>query len=646
MKSNILYRAIWLCNLIVYVLLGAMVFAQDEPVTTRPISVQGQASLPNYTPPGALMVLVGGVDGTLYGSAESELDGSFIVEAEVPEGIVRVLVHAVDPTNPEAFASASIALNPSAILGANPLEGVRPQNAQTGTDVLTDVRVNAQSMAELMVLSSSGDLDRSVDSLPSEDQAAATRIAQMLDSTTMRMCSVGPSAEVTDVLQGVMKRRPLQNTFQKEFDGFVFQPGSLLERLRAGQKKITMFVGSANQPSSDPLTAITEVVGTVGVRTALWATSPVLTRTGFYGNGEVALQELGRIANFHLLGRAGNCRGKGLMGAYLATRFPEFKQVAAVAVESEKFYDAHVVGIACTEDKSVYNINDYIAFGKVDIPPKMLKAGCYVIDPWDDKTELFTQEYVKAQQWKKINDSLLVAWPKEQDSSYYWAEKWKEVNLSQLVVERTISTPQQRMMQTSYVSEAEVPVCTGSGSLSEICAPFNDPIEVSHFNRFRIDFNIDNPVEINGVVVDPDGRPTSLLDWGHTGSFEEDTYRLQWSTVGVGNVKLTFDIYARLNARHTVIYDLAYEQSEDDLDSNSVYFLERKFVATDIPLVPLAAQPSDRLKFMLKEPEQQVCERIFEYSDFQRKNVNYERREDLGSCDGSRQLSIEFYGSR
>lgn len=169
-------------------------------------------------------------------------------------------------------------------------------------------------------------------------------------------------------------------------------------------------------------------------------------------------------------------------------------------------------------------------------------------------------------------------------------------------------------------------------------------IDVSQFNRVRVTFNTSNPYTINEGDVDYDSRETSLTDWGHAGSFEGDKYTLRWSENGAGNVQTSYEIDVWLNTQQTAVTDIIYKHVEDDLDEESVYYLEEYFRAYT---VPLDDNQTDRLIFGINRRNQGegnvVCDAISAYYNFQRKNEGYLRVEDKGTCDASTILTIEFF---
>ena len=166
-------------------------------------------------------------------------------------------------------------------------------------------------------------------------------------------------------------------------------------------------------------------------------------------------------------------------------------------------------------------------------------------------------------------------------------------------------------------------------------------MDLSAFNRVRVVFNTVNPYKINKGETLYDDRATSLIDWGHKGSFDGDKYSAHWTNfpdTGPGNVKTTLDIDISFNSDHDMITDLEYKFVEDDLDEDSVYYLEEYFRAIYIPVHDPKA---DTVIFKLTKDS--VCENITGYYNYQRKNETYERMEEKGTCDQDTFLEVTFY---
>jgi hypothetical protein len=212
-------------------------------------------------------------------------------------------------------------------------------------------------------------------------------------------CSVASSVAVNDVLQTVIPLDPAD--VRARFDRFVAGDEPLLERVRKAQEEVTHTVNSANQFTGlvNGL-VVGAAIGIRQTRNAIAAATP-LKGDGF-SITDLPLQDLEKSVQITMDNRWGNCREKGLAGAYIASRFEAFKQIIVVGINTDNLLASHALAIACTEDASVYNLaffGDPLNDNPM-APTEMLAAGCMVIDPWQGETVPFTRDYVEAQQWQ------------------------------------------------------------------------------------------------------------------------------------------------------------------------------------------------------------------------------------------------------
>lgn len=381
---------------------ASAVVAQNDDLVLRRMVVEGQAELPSHTPSGPLWLVISGMDGTPYGWGMSAVDGSFAIAARVPSGTPLVFVHALDPANPEAMTVSRLLLEAAVPPAAQAHETVATREGPTGEERLIGVAVHAQSTAEVAVLRAAGKANTPLGTLSTPQELdAAARMAQIQMSEFVPQCSVDASAAISDVLQSVIP--PDATSVQARFDRFVAGDEPLLERVRNAQEEVTHTVSSANQFTG--LVSGLGVGAAVGIRQTRNA---IASATPLQGDGfsiaVLPLQDLEKAVQITMDNQWGNCREKGLAGAYIASRFEAFKQIIVVGIEAGGFLASHALAIACTEDASVYNLaffGDPLNDNPM-APTEMLAAGCMVIDPWLGETVPFTRNYVEAQQWQSV----------------------------------------------------------------------------------------------------------------------------------------------------------------------------------------------------------------------------------------------------
>ncbi len=334
-------------------------------------------------------------NGTIHWAGPTREDGSFAIEVVAPPRLVSLV--AVDPSDPRRMFLARVELDGPTGSSSMGLVGARREALSVPVDV------DAQTSADYVVRQATGTLDDPGPLLP-DPAAAASAIAAGWDDSALcegRLRDDGALAELAMVRAGSLEAR---------FDAHAMGSGSLEERLAAAAHDISSSVTSSNQLSGLAQGAIVlTLANTLAVR------AEVNAITGFEGGGFLPVedprdaldrQDLGNAALLILGGGAGNCREKGIAGAFAATRFPELRQVAIVAVRQSGRVNDHAVAVGCTGDPGVWSLGAWGGAAEGVVPPEAFTAGCYVIDPWTDRVGPLTPEYVAADGWQETFDVL------------------------------------------------------------------------------------------------------------------------------------------------------------------------------------------------------------------------------------------------
>lgn len=412
-------------------------------IDTTTVTISGKATIPNYTPAGSLMLLVDCYeDKRICGGGISDTNGNYTINASVPKDTKYVLVYAVDPNNPEYYVKAYININDINVSKGsfNTFDSEinsKKQEPISNGDILRDL--NARSLAESLVREYSyrqpGDFSQK------EWDAVATIESAIREGTyKCKLCSTEQNEQIDTLLVSLSESQDIPEIEQK-IDSFVRQPGELINRVRNAQAFFTNSITSSNYkqergvPAATGLAALAAyaagiIPGPVGwgfagvsaVQIAYNEFRVTITRNmldslylpSLVGqpSGQVLRRDLEEAAIIIYYLGYGNCLEKGIAGAYIASRFNEFKQVAHVVIETDNYslgnsFADHSFAIACTEDESVYNISDLINAEKwvnwITPPQEFYSAGCYLIDPWAGKTELLTPSIVANERWHKVS---------------------------------------------------------------------------------------------------------------------------------------------------------------------------------------------------------------------------------------------------
>jgi hypothetical protein len=203
------------------------------------------------------------------------------------------------------------------------------------------------------------------------------------------------------------------------FDKYVNEEGALILRVKKAQDHATKNVTSLNQATGfriDEGTAVLTSLSLVRTRAALrlllgeefgirgGLTKKTITREELEYAADIIVNPNG------ITGGYGNCREKGIVGAYIASRFSEFKQVAYVAAETELYSQPHGFAVACQADENVWDINQLLEIWEagVPVPEGLYQADCMIIDPWAGITKELTPEVTASLKWKWIEHVMKV----------------------------------------------------------------------------------------------------------------------------------------------------------------------------------------------------------------------------------------------
>ncbi len=368
--------------------------------------ISGTVTLPGYTPAGSLWMVVDGLDGNIYGSGPSKTDGTFSIETSIPPDNGNVLLYAVDPNNPEAGAMAYVSLE----------KNINGQAVSVSNEATNLVLVNAKSTAEVYVSMVNG---LTPPEFSPEDVAMVNKIADEMLIDPPSFCAVDktPLNAIDKNLyeQFIEQAGKSRSVVGEYIDKYVNEAGSsLILRAKRAQNDISKNVTSLNQADGwriDEGTAIATTINVLRTRIML----EFVLGDGLFGGltkESVTLEELDDAAGIIIgvfgkngfIGGAGNCMEKGLAGAFIASRFKEFKQVALVAVESPQWSQPHAFSIACQKDVNVWDLQNVISKRSANepIPNGLFDAECMVIDPWLGITKELTPDTVKDLKWQEF----------------------------------------------------------------------------------------------------------------------------------------------------------------------------------------------------------------------------------------------------
>ena len=368
--------------------------APTDAASPKQIDVSGTVDLPGYAETGVRWIRIRDPNSaTSLFEGPTAANGRFAASVTVPADVDRLLVEATAPANPGAVGMALAPLGSGTASQRLP----RPSAARIkGVPALIDV--NAHSTAQVLSLGALGRLKRGSIALPSDEQALANNIAAALSSDGAQFCAINggtesvgstpvgrPTAAWRDDFPGLLAKWQVDS--RTRFDDILRTRG-----LGAAQQAVTDTVLPGNRWGRGWGWANLDVSS---VRTLIRAAVPVLSQNGYNDDAEdyvMPYDDLARVAEIVLYHGRGNCRENGMVGAYLASRIANFKQVAAFAVHGDRYgpdYD-HALALACRKGADTYDIYRWnfsqITASANPLNRGLLSADCTVIDPWKGET--------------------------------------------------------------------------------------------------------------------------------------------------------------------------------------------------------------------------------------------------------------------
>ena len=362
--------------------------------TTKQIDVSGKIDLPGYAETGVrwLRVRDPGSATALY-EGPTTASGGYSATVTVPAALDRLLVEATMPENPGAIGMAVASLG-----SGTDAKGLGTASAASPKGIPVLIDVDAKSTAHAISLGALGRLKQGPITLATDEQALATRMAALLDSDGAQFCAINggtesvgatlvgrPTAPWRDELPALLAK--WQADSRTRFDDVLRTRG-----LSAAQQEVTNGVLPGNRFGRGFGWANVDVSS---VRSLIRAAVPVLTQDGYNDDIEsyvLPYADLARIAEIVLYHGRGNCRENGMVGAYLASRIANFKQVATFAIHGDRIgpdYD-HALALACRKGADTYDIYKWnfsaITASTNALNRGLLSAECTVIDPWIGET--------------------------------------------------------------------------------------------------------------------------------------------------------------------------------------------------------------------------------------------------------------------
>jgi hypothetical protein len=456
--------------------------AVDGGSSTRSVTLSGNAELPNYTPSGPLWLFVDGLDGYVYGEGPSDLNGDFSLEIEVPTDMERVLLYAVDPDDPEHYAMAYVELDTVNDAGS--------QLAKSLEDHISmHVQLTANDHARAMVSQYSGLWESQFSSAELE---LVSEIEAAIEGGTCnpRLCTNGTSSNrrINELLVDYLINNPSNALVAvlDPFDAFVNGSGDLKSRVKNAQDYVSANVRSLNQVTDNlaPILPFHKEFGQYipGFQPllGLLRTRSMLDIFKFgYSTGympsSTTRSRIEAAASIIMNAEWGNCEENAYMGAYIGSRFEEFKQVALVSMVSTRSFEVgrwnkapHAFAVACKNGEAIYDINrlytDHLEHHDqdteeiLDLHDDFDDAECYLIDPWLEKVELLTKAKVKTERgWMYLRGLMKV-----------------DVSANSDPEEIEVEILPNRVSPYSD-SEESLSGCMSSEEISKVCTPFTIP---------------------------------------------------------------------------------------------------------------------------------------------------------------------------
>ncbi len=448
------------------------------------ITVSGKITIPNHNPSGQLWVVIDGLDGNFYGAGPSDVSGNFSIKASIPKATKRVLVYGLDPNDPEHYAMAYMEM-------ASTLDNAVVTGLTKSDTKPLLFNVNAASTADVFVSMASG--------LPRPQftdyyRNKAEELAGIYDLSPPKLCSVEP-LPVTIVPD-------YPPTVAQAFDTFVQSDGSLIYRLKMATNFASKNVISPNKAAtwgSRLDSFIDGMAGTLAmfrVRTMLrvlgsdWGVRGQLTKES------ISLEELTLATEIIFGGNntygAGNCREKGVVGAYIASRFNDFKAIAHVGAEIPDYSSDHAFAIACKKDWDLGNLISKHS-PEAAIPNSLFESDCILIDPWRNQVVELTPDSVSGLNWNRIVHVMTV--DMMTSSSVSGALAASELESAELAEGPTgfgvISNPPTSIHPAVSSSENQCQACATCPTHDELtasaCGSFSIPVEPDEYVVWYMD---------------------------------------------------------------------------------------------------------------------------------------------------------------
>jgi hypothetical protein len=377
----------------------------------------GIVSIPGVDSPGRLWLVVYG-DDNIYGMGASDTGGNFSIQASVPANTERVLIIAVMPDNPEFYNRGYVELDNNMSTQLNESSNVlNPRELS----IIDDIDLDSQAFAEALVTDFTG---HSPDEFSSTELAAAQNISNIVgtDQNQPKFCSdeknPGIISTLSDVV-GTNQNQPasfstednpgiisalsetsdgLLDKWLGPFDDFVI-PGFNISQVQRAADYASDRIYSWNQPGDHfgwTVPFFGPLIGTSLIKgNLLFLDLPCDDPT--IQTSDIDLMKLTRAAFMIMREGNGNCGEHAIIGAYLATRFPHYKQVAFVAKVGSGD-SRHAFAIACekeTKAQTGWDLKELIhKTASDDIPSELYEHNCVYIDSWtpEARAEKITPE--------------------------------------------------------------------------------------------------------------------------------------------------------------------------------------------------------------------------------------------------------------
>jgi hypothetical protein len=480
-------------------------------------TLSGTASIPGVDSPGRLWLVVSG-DDNIYGMGASDTGGNFSIQASVPTNTERVFIIAVMPDNPEFFNRGYVELDDAAFTTSNELSSAYDTSESS---IIDNISLDSLAFAEAVITDFTGHT-------PNEFTATESAVVQNIsnivgtDQNQPKLCSAernpGIISALSDIVGTDLNQSELYNAednlgkigaisaasenlfdkYLRPFDDFV-KPEYDISQVRKATEYAVDNIYSWNQPEDHigrTVPIFGPLIGTLSAKFNLLLMGlPVDDPT--IQTSDITPGMLKHAAMIVMQEGNGNCGEHALVGAYLATRFPHFEQVAYVAKVGSGD-NRHAFAIACEKDtkaRTGWDLKELIHKTASDKLPAELYENnyCVYIDSWtpEPSVERITPDIVNKYKdvWENIVfDHIMKVDLSQRDNEMQSRAYQSEQSEKFLSIQQQVISPMQASSTSGTCSVNSgggttscKPCLTDAEMAATVCKSFSIPISVGPF---------------------------------------------------------------------------------------------------------------------------------------------------------------------